>query len=266
MKKRLILALFSLGVGLALLATNLGANTLRPPTAEAAAYSLTVVDQQCTATSQVRVSFNWGAYNEGPQWFDLSLSNNGFVPGSFVGIGPLGYNQTSFTWDGILPGLTHYLRVNTLTPYGWSVSPTFSFTTRGDCSYGGSTISVVPQPYQQMVMMPVNGFCTAGAGWFMQNGYCYTTSQLNVSAGCAGGGYVLNGSCYYPSAAGMINGQCAAGSLMQNGQCYMQQMAPVQSPTCYAGYNQMGQCYDNTLTTSNIGQCRYDAYPDGNCY
>ena len=141
MKKRLALSILSLGVAIALLATNFGQH--KPVTSsvvEAGANFVTVAAQQCLSPNDVRVGFTWVAYNEGPQWVDLSLSNNGFFPGTFVGLGPLAASQTSFTWDGILAGLTHFLRVNTLTAAGWSTSPTIAFTTRNDCQF----VSQVP--------------------------------------------------------------------------------------------------------------------------
>jgi hypothetical protein len=136
MKKRLALSILSLGVAMALLATNLGQHKpLSSSVVEAGANFVTVAAQQCLGPNEVRVGFTWTGYNEGPQWVDLSLSDNGFFPGTFVGLGPLASSQTSFTWDGILAGLTHFLRVNTLTAAGWSTSPTIAFTTRNDCQF-----------------------------------------------------------------------------------------------------------------------------------
>jgi hypothetical protein len=243
MKNRLLIALLGSGLGLLLFSASLGLHRgTTTPTVEAAAASIAVAGQQCTSASQVSVSFNWLSYNEGLQWFDLSLSNNGFAPGTFVGIGPLGSSQTSFSWDGILPGLTHFMRINTLTPYGWSVSQTLSFTTR-DCQYGQSNIAIVT-PNQTTTSYPVNGPCAIGS--YMQNGLCYTVIVLNQSFNCQTGSYAYGGTCYYPTGVAMIDGQCAAGGLVQNGQCF----APTapgflpQGATCYRGYNQMGQCYD----------------------
>lgn len=55
------------------------------------------------------------------QWIDLSLFNNGFAPRTFIGAGPLPATFTSdeavpggFAWVGVLPGRTHYYRINTL--------------------------------------------------------------------------------------------------------------------------------------------------------
>jgi hypothetical protein len=242
MRNRLLFALVGTGLGVLLFGTGLGLHRgATTPTAEAAAAYINVAGQQCTSASQVSVSFNWVSYNEGLQWFDLSLSNNGFAPGTFVGIGPLGSSQTSFTWDGILSGLTHYMRVNTLTPYGWSVSQTLAFTTR-DCQYGQANIAIVT-PNQTTTSYPVNGQCTAGS--YMQDGLCYSVVVLNQSFNCQMGSYSYGGTCYYPTGAAMINGQCAGG-FVQNGQCYVPYAPGTLPPgaTCYRGYNQMGQCYD----------------------
>ena len=241
MKKRLLIALLGTGIGVLLFSASLGLHRgTDTPTAEAAAASILVAGQQCTSASQVSVSFNWLSYGEGLQWFDLSLSNNGFVPGTFVGIGPLGPSQMAFTWDGILSGLTHYMRINTLTPYGWSVSQTLAFTTR-DCQYGQSNIAIVT-PNQTITSYPVNGLCAVGS--YMQDGLCYTVIVVNQSFNCQAGSYAYGGACYYPTGMAMVDGQCAGG-LVQNGQCFMP-YAPgfLPAATCYRGYNQMGQCYD----------------------
>jgi hypothetical protein len=91
--------------------------------------------QQRCSTAQpgkVEVVFLWQPSKAGSQWMDLSLFNNGFAPGTFVGIGPLPPDRWAFVWDGLLPGRAHYLRVNTLTSNGWAPSQTLAFTT-GAC-------------------------------------------------------------------------------------------------------------------------------------
>ena len=99
--------------------------------AQAAGASTPFVSQQlCTQLSdRVTVVFNWAPSNLGTQWLDLSLADNGFAPDTFVSAGPLGSTQSSFSWPGLVPGATHYVRVNTLTPAGWQPSPTYSFVT-----------------------------------------------------------------------------------------------------------------------------------------
>jgi hypothetical protein len=84
--------------------------------------------QSCDGYGGVTVTFKWQANASGVQFLDLSTMNNGFAPGTFVGAGPVGNGQGSFTWYGIARGLTHFWRVNTLTASGWVSSNTGAFT------------------------------------------------------------------------------------------------------------------------------------------
>lgn len=86
------------------------------------------VEQKCASDGNVKVVFKWQPNAPGQQWLDLSTMNNGFAPGTFVGAGPVGSGMGTFAWPGIAKGLTHYWRVNTLTPAGWSTSDTGTFT------------------------------------------------------------------------------------------------------------------------------------------
>src|SRR3954470_19873920 len=80
-----------------------------PEKAEAAAaYNINVVSQGCTGDGYVRINLAWGAPNEGAQWVDLSLTNNGWAPGTFIGIGPFGAFDGAATWSGLQPGLLHF--------------------------------------------------------------------------------------------------------------------------------------------------------------
>src|SRR4051794_34822588 len=72
-----------------------------------------VAGQTCLADGTVSLNFSWTAYNQGNQWFDLTLFDNGFAPGTFIGLGPLPSNQSTFTWNGLKPGLLHFIRLNT---------------------------------------------------------------------------------------------------------------------------------------------------------
>ena len=65
------------------------------------------------------------------QWLDLSLFDNGFVPGTFLGAGPLTPDGTTVVWQGLRPGLPHFWRVNALTPGGWVTSTTGAFVPCG---------------------------------------------------------------------------------------------------------------------------------------
>src|SRR5947209_1501645 len=95
--------------------------------------NLAVSGQACLSDGSVGLSLSWTSYGTGGQWVDLTLFDNGFAPGTFIGLGPLNSGQNTFTWNGLRPGLLHFLRLNTLTPQGWA--PSFvSFATRGDCA------------------------------------------------------------------------------------------------------------------------------------
>lgn len=112
--------------------------------------NVSVTNQSCVANNRVEASLNWTSYSQGSQWLDLSLFDNGFIPTTFVGLGPLPAGQSSFAWSGLLAGYWHVLRVNTLTPYGWSPSQTISFFTRSDCQFvqppsGATNVSVGAQ-------------------------------------------------------------------------------------------------------------------------
>src|SRR5581483_7493837 len=90
---------------------------------------------ECLPDNTVRAHFLWTSSGQGEQWVDLSLFDNGFAPGTFLGAGPLPPGQTVFAWDGLIPNATHYLRVNTLTADGWFPSQTLIFSTPGDCPF-----------------------------------------------------------------------------------------------------------------------------------
>ncbi len=92
---------------------------------------LTVQAQECSPTvaGAIRVTFVWTPAISGPQWLDLSLSDNGFAPGTFVGIGPLAANEQVFAWDGLRPAATHYVRLDTLHSGYWYPSGTLVFRT-----------------------------------------------------------------------------------------------------------------------------------------
>jgi hypothetical protein len=51
-------------------------------------------------------------------WVDLSLFGNNYAPGTFLGAGAFGPGAR-FDWQGMLPGVKHYYRVNALFATGW---------------------------------------------------------------------------------------------------------------------------------------------------
>src|SRR4051812_30704260 len=61
----------------------------------------------CLPGNQIRVHLQWATYGQGLQWVDLSVFNNDFAPGTFLSLGPLSPAQSSFAWDGLLPGVLH---------------------------------------------------------------------------------------------------------------------------------------------------------------
>ena len=81
------------------------------------ASGLAVTSEGCSDAfpGQTVVTFHWQPPGGGKQWLDLSLYNNGFVPGTFGGAGPLLPNVSSFAWDGLSAATTFYFRINTLT-------------------------------------------------------------------------------------------------------------------------------------------------------
>jgi pimeloyl-ACP methyl ester carboxylesterase len=97
------------------------------------------VRQECSTAvpGTVRVEFRWQPstlISAQQQWLDLSLFDNGFLPGTFIGAGPLPVSTGSFSWDGIKPGLLHHWRVNTmLGPAVWVSSETGSFVSLAGC-------------------------------------------------------------------------------------------------------------------------------------
>jgi hypothetical protein len=67
-------------------------------------------------------------------WIDLSLFDNGFAPGSFLGNGPYtpGGGPATVTWRGLKPDTAHYYRLNALAGGAWFPRPEPAFETP-DC-------------------------------------------------------------------------------------------------------------------------------------
>jgi hypothetical protein len=104
----------------------------------------TVVQQSCGSDQRyVSVTFQWEPSGKGEQWTDISLFANDFAAGTFIGAGPFNSKVGQITWDGLMLGRTHYLRVNTLTSSGWESGKTLVFTT-GTCV--GGTVTDVYDP------------------------------------------------------------------------------------------------------------------------
>lgn len=145
--------------------------TTQSCTGFAGARALTLVSQECLPDGRVRINVSWDSSGQGVQWVDLSLFNNGFAPGSFIGQGPLPSGQESFTWDGLLPGYTHFLRVNTNTGGGWLASNTLAFMTTSTCVEAAATnLRVASQSCQAdgrvTVQFAWNHSALATSQWF----------------------------------------------------------------------------------------------------
>lgn len=88
-----------------------------------------VYGQHCLSLNQVQVNLGWLSGHQGPQWVDLSNFDNGFTPGTFTAMGPYGHDHQA-AFAHLRPNTVYFVRVNTLTPWGWI--PTFNvFVTMG---------------------------------------------------------------------------------------------------------------------------------------
>jgi hypothetical protein len=80
----------------------------------------------------VVATFSWTPASDAVlQWLDLSLFDNGFEDGTFLGVGPLEAQVNVLTWPGLEPGLPHYWRINVLTTDAWAPSQTGAFVPCG---------------------------------------------------------------------------------------------------------------------------------------
>src|SRR5687767_15089736 len=107
---------------------------------EAAATGLSV-GQNCS-NGAANVTFSWTGHDPSShqQWLDLSTSNSGWAPGTFIGAGPLGGPVSSFTWTNLLPGTRHYVRINQQLSNGtWDSSSTWIVDTECELSQAAQT-------------------------------------------------------------------------------------------------------------------------------
>lgn len=126
--KRLAIAAVGLALVLAMGASTRGAAQPPPPPA--------TIFQACSVAypGSIAVTFAWPETPGALQtWVDLSLFHNGFLPDTFLGVGRVVFPGSTFTWDGILPGVRHFYRVNVFYPDGWATVASGSFTTMADC-------------------------------------------------------------------------------------------------------------------------------------
>lgn len=65
------------------------------------------------------------------QWLDLTIFDNGFQPGTFLGLGGMAGNVGLYQLPGLTPGLPHVWRINSLTAGGWVTSESGFFVPCG---------------------------------------------------------------------------------------------------------------------------------------
>jgi hypothetical protein len=113
-------------VALATLVAILGwSGLMGPGSAQAApAQNLSVFDQSCTSSGNVRVTFVWNPSGTGTQWFDVSRSSN-FA--TFGNEGPLASTEYFTRWT-LDDNTTFFARVATFSP-GLQYSNTLQFHT-----------------------------------------------------------------------------------------------------------------------------------------
>jgi micrococcal nuclease len=108
----------------------LGAARL-PTAAQTAGAILNFPSVQCQGQTTT-VAFSWQPLSSGAeQWLDLSIFDDGFQPGTFLASGPHDPTTNTVAWTGILAGVPHFWRVNTVTPSGWMPSATGTFVPCG---------------------------------------------------------------------------------------------------------------------------------------
>lgn len=94
-------------------------------------------------------------------WIDLSLSDNEFADGTYLGTGPFSspvFGTSSFIWSGLLPGRLHYYRLNALVGDAWFLIGSGMFETP-DCvtvrdvrcyAFWNAAVSFVTAPSQSI--------------------------------------------------------------------------------------------------------------------
>lgn len=87
------------------------------------------VSYGCSGSGTAAVTFLWAPASPSgfSNWLDLTVFNNDFFPGTFIGAGPLPGPEQQLTWIGILANVPHYWRLNSLMSWGWDPSATGSF-------------------------------------------------------------------------------------------------------------------------------------------
>jgi hypothetical protein len=120
------------------------------PRSEASARQLTIT-VSCLSSGIVRVDLVWHGHSRDARqrWVDLTVFDNGWRSGTFIGSGPHGGHVDRLNWDGLVPRTRHFVRVNDFSRFGhWESSATYHFETPS-CGFAQS----------QPLYRPDSAFC-----------------------------------------------------------------------------------------------------------
>jgi hypothetical protein len=91
------------------------------------------VSYTCTGLGRASVTFRWAPSSPVAlplgffTYVDITLSNNDFAPGTFLGGGPFPSTNQALVWPGILANQVHYVRANTFQGSFWLPTQTGQF-------------------------------------------------------------------------------------------------------------------------------------------
>ena len=131
-----------LALAVSLLALNQGLGQTRLANA-AGVDSLVVNSVSCAGAGKVDATISWTTLNQGPQYVNWSLENNGFQPGTYTTSAPLPASTSSAILQGLPSTNAIYLTINTMV--GSRIEPglVIVFSTAGYCQG-------MSQPYYPM--------------------------------------------------------------------------------------------------------------------
>jgi hypothetical protein len=137
----------------ALMAASAWSLGTRPDAASAQTPGINLPTAVCGGGS-ASVTFSWTPVAGATvQYVDISIFDNGFPPGSFIGSQVSG-SGNSLVWNGILTNTPHVWRVNALTAAGWQTSATGAFVACG-----------APQPLAATPACQTRNLTTAHFRW-----------------------------------------------------------------------------------------------------
>ncbi len=154
-------------------------------------------------------------------WLDLSILGDDFAPGTYVSHGPhvASARVSQFDWSGMLPGFTHYYRVNGLFPNGWQriaggefQTPDCVLITSYDCALDTGYVNVEfnlaaapgaveqwidlswkPLSYRHAAFINAGPFPPSGARFVWQGIVPLRTHHFRFNARYGNGGWVQQG-------------------------------------------------------------------------